>query len=258
MTNIRSGKVYDAEQYAQNYVSGYGFERYMTRARQNCCLRFIENSRPRTVLEVGCGPELLFGRTGDAGGALETWVTVEPSQTYGQHAAEAFADDRRFSLVPGYLEEAVEELRRHAPDGFDVVLLSGLVHETTEPEKLLLAARELLADQGVALVIVPNEQSMHRLLAVEMNLVKSAGEITKRNVELGQRIVYSPETLKDLLVRCGYVPVGFEGYMTKFLTNDQMQQVVELFGEAIVDGLEALGRRFPENAAEFGWIVRKA
>ena len=258
MSNVHQGKLFDPEKYAQNYNTDYGFEEHLTRARQNACLRFLMDKRPSSVLEVGCGPNLLFDRLGEIDNAVTRWGPGEPSVTYGQPAAEKFKSDARYSLVQGYLEERIDLLQSRADEGYDAVLLSGLLHETTEPERLLAAAHQLLADGGWAIVIVPNALSMHRLLAVEMNLTKFAGEITQRNLELGQPIVYSPDSMKELVEKCRFTPVELSGYMMKFLTNGQMKAASEIITPDLISGLEELGKKFPNNAAEFAWVIQKA
>ena len=256
MTTV-AGKTMAAEKYAEKYLEEMEFERHLIDARQRCCLDFLGDASCRTVLEVGCGPHLLLDRISLEEAGIERWVIVEPSTLYADVAKERFGSMRQLDVVTGYLEATVSELASFAPQGYDAVLLSGLLHETTEPQGLLEAAVGLTRSGGSLLVNVPNARSMHRLLAVELGLIDRPDALSQRNQELGQSFVYDRESLVELVERVGLVEPQFSGYMLKLFTNDQMRQVIELLGERLVEGLIRIGQRFPEQAAEIAISARK-
>lgn len=252
-----AGKLSDPETYAAAYSSEYEFEKHLTHARQNCCLRFLSEKKPNKVLEVGCGPDLLTERLGEIEHRVSLWHLVEPSRTYGEPARQLHENAAWFDITFSYLEDAASKLKQQYPDGFDAIIMSGVLHETTNPEQLLLAAKQLLADDGWLLVIVPNANSWHRLLAVEIGLIENAGELSLRNRALGQPAVYDSTSLRVLLEKSGFHNFEFHGYMHKLFANSQMAQIVKLFGVSMVEGLERLGQLFPDNAAEFAFFVQK-
>jgi SAM-dependent methyltransferase len=252
-----AGKTMAAETYAKKYLEEMEFERHLIDARQRCCLDFLSDVSCRSVLEVGCGPHLLFNRISPDEAGIEKWVIVEPSTLYADIARERFGSDAQVEVVVGYLEAELAQLTAFAPEGYDAVLLSGLLHETTEPQGLLEAAVGLTRSGGALLVNVPNARSMHRLLAVEMGLIERPDALSQRNQELGQSFVYDRDSLVELIERVGLVEPQFSGYMLKLFTNDQMRQVIEMFGEQMVEGLIGLGHRFAEHAAEIAVRARK-
>jgi SAM-dependent methyltransferase len=251
-----ASKLIGAEDYAQKYLAGMDFEPHLIVGRQERCLEFLAEHRPGTVLEVGCGPDLLIDRFDLPASSIRKWVVVEPS-SYADPIEQRIATCDKLALIRGYLEDQIEALLAQAPGGFDAILLSGLLHETVHPETMLGGAHALLREGGLLFVSVPNAKSFHRLLAVEMGLMQSADQLSERNVELGQPVVYSRETLVPLIEAAGFRDPHFSGYMFKPFSNGQMAQVIDALGVSLADGLNKLGKLFPDNAAEIAVVARK-
>ncbi|MDQ4421390.1 methyltransferase domain-containing protein [Sphingobium sp. DEHP117] len=251
-----ASKLISAEDYAQKYLADMGFEHNLITARQDCCLEFLADCQPHTVLEVGCGPDLLIDRFDLAGSAIRKWVVVEPS-SYADDFERRIKHSNKLALTRGYLEDQVPVLRDHLPGGFDAVLLSGLLHETTQPANMLNAAHDLLRDGGHLFVSVPNANSFHRLLAVEMGMMDSPTQLSDRNLELGHPVVYNRESLTEVIEDAGFQPEQFSGYMFKPFSNGQMAAILKTIGDDVVDGLNSLGKIFPDNAAEIAISARK-
>jgi SAM-dependent methyltransferase len=256
-TPPRHGKLVTPQSYRAEYDPLAGFERVCTLARQRRCLAFLAEARPRRILEVGCGAMMLAEMARDLGLDHQLWAVVEPEPDFIAAARAALAHDPRFTVHPGYLEDLVPALRAQVPEGFDAVLLSGLLHETAAPQALLAAALALTAPGGQVLATVPNAQSFHRLLAVEAGLIADPATLSSRDLALGHPVVLDAAGLRDLLQAAGLRDLRLDGYLFKPLTNAQMETVLAEAPEALVDGLIALGRRFPDQAAEICAIGRK-
>ena len=262
MTRKPDYKTYDPEKYAANYANDLSYEQHLIEARHECCKRFLADKTPETVLEVGCGPSLLLDRMGPEFDFIRNWHLVEPSTTYATPARDRFAEGTPFgagfTATIGYLEEEAGRITDDGRIAFDAVVLSGLIHETTDPERMLSTARQMLKPGGWVYVLVPNGLSMHRLLAQHMGLINDPSAITDRNVLLGQSIVYTPDSLKALIDRDGrFENYEFSGHTLKLFTNPQMAEILARFGDALAPALDRLGRDFPENAAEFAWVAQR-
>lgn len=251
-----ASKLIGAEEYARKYLVDMAFERHLITARQDNCLEFLDTYSPASVVEVGCGPDLLIDRFDFSASSIESWLVIEPS-FYADLIEQKRTSLGKLELERGYLEERVEAARARRPGGFDAVLLSGLLHETTNPQTMLSAANALLRPGGALLVSVPNALSFHRLLGVEMGLMQSPTQLSERNVELGQPNVFHRETLEKMVVEAGFGELSFSGYMFKPFSNGQMGEVLDIVGNDTVEGLVRLGQRFPENAAEIAVFARK-
>ena len=61
----------DIDKYQAAYVANYGFESVMVRYRRKMLLSRLQSLRPKHIVEVGCGSELLYGHYLQRGGAIE-------------------------------------------------------------------------------------------------------------------------------------------------------------------------------------------
>lgn len=257
MTQFQFGKLLEADEYADRYMAGFGFESVCARARQQRNARFLQEMQPMSILEIGCGPMLLAGMDEIGSLGFEKWVIVEPASRFASHARDLTSEDARFSVVEAYLEAVTGTLSEMVPDGFDCAIVSGLVHETTAPRALLASAVNLLKPQGRALVSAPNAMSFHRLLAVEGGIIASPHELSDLDRKLGHPVVFDRYSLGQLLTSSGLVDLEFDGYLFKPFTNAQMVAVVDMVGSHLVAGLIELGRKFPDNAAEICMTGKK-
>lgn len=260
-TTPPTGKPLAADDYADRHDAHADFEDVCLLARQQHNLGVLAELRPARVLEVGCGPELLSVQAIDQGLPVQRWVAVEPASRYADGARQAALTRPALAVVHGYVEQAGTALAGHFPDGqgAELVIVSGVIHETSEPEALLRAALAWLAPGGHLLVSVPNALSFHRLLAVQMGLIDRPEVLSARNRLLGQPRVFGPDDLRALVagLGLGLQPVRLDGYLFKPFTHAQMASLVPQLGPAGVQGLIALGRQFPLQAAEICLLSRR-
>ena len=259
MSTPPQGKSLSADDYAARHDAKEDFESVCLLARQQQNLRWILQHRPSRVLEIGCGPILLSTAARAGGCPVTQWVTVEPASSWAASATSVALEWPALSVVNAYIEQAGEALERlcGAPPWADMVVISGVIHETAAPEALLQAALAPLKPGGLALISVPNAHSFHRLLAVEMGLAEKPEALSDRNRLLGQPRVFSPQELCELARAQGLVEVALEGYLFKPFTHPQMATVTGGWSARQVQGLIELGRRFPEQAAEVALLARK-
>lgn len=257
MTLPPHGKLVTPQAYRAVYDPLTGFESICSLARQRRCMEFLAATRPRRILEVGCGAMILADMARDLALDHESWTVAEPEPDFLAAARNAMAEDPRFLALPGYLEDLAVPLRARAPQGFDAVLIAGLLHETATPTALLAAALDLTAPGGLVLASVPNARSFHRLLAVEAGLIPAPDTLSDRDRLLGHPVVFDAQSFTALLEGAGLTDLALDGYLFKPFTNAQMELVLAQAPEGLVDGLIALGRRFPDQAAEICAIGRK-
>ena len=251
------GKLVPPEQYRAHYDPLSGFESVCSRARQRRNLEFLAATRPRRILEVGCGSMILADMAKGLSLDFENWTVVEPEPDFVTAARAATGADGRFKVVPGYLEASHDILRALAPDGFDAVLIAGLLHETATPAVLLTAAVDLTSPGGQVLASVPNARSFHRLLAVEAGLIPSPQTLSPRDLTLGHPVVFDATGLKALMAGAGLIDLTLDGYLFKPFTSAQMELLLGAAEHDLTDGLIGLGRLFPDQAAEICVIGRK-
>lgn len=251
------GKLVPPDQYRAHYDPLIGFESVCSLARQRRNLAFLDKSRPRRILEVGCGSMILADMAKSLALDFDRWTIVEPEPDFVAAARAVTGADDRFIVVQGYLEACLDRLHQQDPVGFDAVLIAGLLHETAAPETLLAAAVALTAPGGQVLASVPNARSFHRLLAVEAGLIPSPQTLSARDLTLGHPVVFDATGLIALMSGAGLIDLTLDGYLFKPFSNAQMEQVLDADDHDLTDGLIALGRLFPDHAAEICVIGRK-
>ena len=250
MMGSNSGGSLPPDEYANRYLDGYGFESVCATARQYRNATFLREWRPATILEVGCGPMLLCDVVGIRDLDFACWTTVEPASSFMQSMVGATAGDRRFHVVHGLLEDSIDALRGLVPEGYEALIVSGLLHEVVDPLAILETAGALLKPGGRLLASVPNAQSFHRLLAVECGFIESPYQLSDIDLKLGHPVVLDRVSLMALMDKAGFSDLTFDGYLFKPFSNAQMAGIVAHFGDDLIPGLIKLGRKFPDHAAE--------
>jgi len=249
-TGIGPGKMVTADTYRDTYEPDRGFEAVCTLARQRQNIDFLHRYKPQRILEVGCGGVLLSATDEAQALPYQLWTIVEPVGSYAAMARRQAVRDPRLCVIDGYLETAVAQAHAAAPEGYDATILSGVLHETTDPDRLLQAAIGLLTPKGRLVASVPNARSFHRLLASAMGLIPRVDTLSARDIALGHPQVFDRETFSDLLRRAGLTDLKCEGYLFKPFTNAQMEPLLAELGPALAEGLIRLGHQFPDNGAE--------
>ena len=246
------GKLVSGAVYRAHYDSLEGFEGVCTLARARWNLEMLAETPAGRVLEVGCGSMILARLAREAGIGFTSWTVVEPEGDFVALARAAAEEDPRLGVVAGYLEAQCATLAQAAPGGFDTVVISSLLHETSAPEALLDAALALAKPGARLLANVPNARSFHRLLAVEAGLIPAPDTLSARDTTLGHPVVYDAAGFRSLLEAAGLVDLKLDGYLFKPFTHAQMERLLGPDDDALIEGLIRLGRRFPEAAAEIG------
>lgn len=243
-------------QYQQNYFSQYGFEEAMVKYRRKLVMERLAAIRPRTVVEVGCGTELLYQHHVQAVGPVERWIVVEPGQEFHQVAAASGLPN--LVAIQGFFEDVTAQIKAHLSAPPELIIISSVLHEVARPLKLIEAAKSLMDERSVLHVNVPNATSFHRLLARSMGLIGDVKALSERNIHLLQHRVYDRQSIRAALEAAGLLPVEEGGYFVKPFTHAQMALVAEQLGDAVLDGLYTLGKERPELASEIYIEARRA
>lgn len=130
---------------------------------------------------------------------------------------------------------------------FNTIIMEHILEHVDKPVALLQRAMQWLAPEGRMLLGVPNGNSIHRLVAVKMGLLKHPCELNQRDHALGHRRVYNKETFTKDIEAAGLKIVEMGGVFLKPLSNQQIQ---DHWTDEMIKGFYELGKDFPENAAE--------
>ena len=130
---------------------------------------------------------------------------------------------------------------------YNTIIMEHVLEHVDRPVALLMKVKEWLMPTGKILIGVPNGNSIHRLVAVKMGLLKHPCELNSRDHALGHRRVYTQDTLRVDLQEAGLHLVEIGGVFFKPLSNKQIQ---DHWTEEMIQGFYELGKDFPENSAE--------
>jgi SAM-dependent methyltransferase len=233
--------------YADQY-SGLPFEPVQAEFRRRLVLARVATRRPRRLLEIGCGEKPLFL---DLPGLAVT--VIEPASAFAAHARRLGAGRRDVEIVEDYAE-AVDVDSLGGP--FEMVVISCLLHEVPDPQRLLTAARGFCAPSGVLHVNVPSARSLHRLLAVAMGLIPHpATESDTQRLMQQRREVYDAPGLEREVTMAGFTVRDRGSLFVKPFTHVQMQQLVDsgFLTPQLLDGLDALAGLLPDLGSEL-WV----
>ena len=240
------------ERYAAQYAGGPGwFETVMVDARRRQVLGTAARHPHRRLLEVGSGLEPLFLHLP----SVEAYTLVEPVPEFCARARALAGDSARVRVHQGTLEALAPELGQ----GFDLIVVSSLLHEVPDPNQLLQAVHGLCARETVVHVNVPNVRSLHRVLALEMGLLGQLSEPSEMERRFGRHTRFDREGFVKSLEATGLEVLRFATYFLKPFSHAQMEA---LFDSGILDrsalgALERVAERFPEHGAEMLAEVRR-
>lgn len=209
------------------------FDRHYTLAAARRIVRFV---RPADrVLEVGCARGLMTARLAARAAHVDA-IDVDASHLGA--AAALGMENVAFAHV------AIEQL----PPGarYDHVVLASVLGEVADPGAVLAACAARLGPGGMLHVTSNNPESLHRLLALEMDLLADPAALSARNSELGVQRLLAADEIAGLGARAGLVELHREALLVKPLTNAQMAS----FPDELIAGLDGLARHLPGHGAQ--------
>lgn len=130
---------------------------------------------------------------------------------------------------------------------FNSIVMEHILEHVDKPVELLRRAKNWLAPGGRMLLGVPNGNSIHRLAATKMGLLKQPCDLNPRDVAQGHRRVYTSETFRNDIEVAGLTVLKMGGVFFKPLSNKQIQ---DNWTEEMIQGFYELGKDFPEYAAD--------
>ncbi len=243
----------DLDKYAEQYVNHSGFEAQMVCFRRRKVLEILAELPHARILEIGCGTDSLFNHLTD----FESFVVLEPIESFVETALGQAHGDPRISILHGFLESRSDQLRSHT---FDLVIASSVLHEVEKPTLFLESLNSVCSKRTIAHLNVPNALSLHRLLAVEMGLIKDPFTPSDLARTFQRTSSFDLSSLKELVQSCHFTVLSEGSYFLKPFSNRQMLQLVdhEIVPETFLDALYTIvENQLPELGAEIFVNVKK-
>jgi len=130
----------------------------------------------------------------------------------------------------------VEDFNPDNEKKWEHIYITFLLEHVLDPVSILKKVRNYLDKDGSIFLAVPNANSVHRIIAVRMGLIRDSTELSDNDKNVGHRRVYTLELLRNQIEGTGLrvKKEGFVGF--KPLTLKQManltQEVVWAFCSA--------------------------
>jgi 2-polyprenyl-3-methyl-5-hydroxy-6-metoxy-1,4-benzoquinol methylase len=141
------------------------------------------------------------------------------------------------------------------PDGlkFNTVIATHVLEHVDDPVRVIQRCREWLAPEGVVLIIVPNANSIHRQLAVMMDIQKTIYDFSPRDHEVGHQRVYDMAKMRNDISSAGFEIIFERGLSLKVLPNGMMTEFPDPLLKALVDISDNMPSELMANIA---FVVR--
>lgn len=244
----------DIVDYTRKYTDQYKregagwFEPVLVGIRRGKVVESLERYPHGRVLEVGCGLEPIF----EWWSGFERLTVVEPCPEFVARARAAADGREAVEVVEGFLEDVAGSLIPPRGDFFDFIVVSSLLHEVSDPERLLATLRELSGPDTVLHFNVPNVRSFHRLLALEMGLIGDLFEASETERHFRRHTRFDRARLEGMLSVAGFEVLRFGTYFVKPFTHGQMEKVIDagILPHSVIYGLDQMICHIPEMGAE--------
>ena len=196
-------------------------------------------------------------------GCYQGDLTVLLEQHYASltvvDAAQRFLDRtrRRLTRPATFHCSLFETLRLEAR--FDAVFLVHVLEHVIDPVAVLGKIRDLLTEDGLAFIVVPNAAAASRQLAVKMGLIEHNAALTPADLKHGHRRVYQLDTLEADARRARLALAASGGIFFKPLANFQFDRLAggDVISEDYMEACYQLGFRYPELTASVYAVCRR-
>jgi SAM-dependent methyltransferase len=231
----------------QSHYANQPYERHQVYFRKMKLKEILNKYAHSSILEVGCGLESIFLDIDD----FNKITVVEPADLFFEKALldKESKSDKDISIIKGYLEESTDKLRNNT---FDFILISSLLHEIPNVDLFLNSIYNLANENTIIHVNVPNADSFHRVLAVEMGLIQSQFEKSLNNIEFQQNVIFNMSKLKMVFDKAGFEILEEGSYSVKLFRHIEMQNLIDsgFIDLKFLEGLYKMEKYMPGLGSE--------
>ena len=138
---------------------------------------------------------------------------------------------------------------------YDLIIASHILEHVDKPVEVLKKINSWMHKKSLCIVHVPINTSYHRKLAVIMKLQKRLDTLSKRDLLVGHKRVYSIESMKSDIRKAGFKVLKIQGFLLKFLPNSMMLN----FSNDLLIALNKIAENIdPALCANASFIIKKS
>ena len=202
----------------------------------------------KRALEFGCCDGFM---TGLIAGHVDQLTVVDGSQTFIEMAKT------RVPAKVEFVHSLFEDFSPHHK--FDYIFATYVLEHVSDPIGFLKIASQLLTEDGLLFLVVPNARAFSRQLARHMGILEDLFALTPNDINHGHRRVYDRISLNRDVEAAGLLQVGQGGLLLKLLADFQMDQMIEtgIIADPQIEGLYKMGLEYPDWAGSLFSICRR-
>ncbi len=245
----------DLNVYKTSYFENNDFEKTAVKYRRKKVLEIVKASGRKNILEIGCGMSTLAEDLED----FSNYTLVEPVEAFINKAKEDVKSHPKKSNIH-FINLPIEKAQSHLPFRPDFIILSGLLHELENPEKMLQVIHEIADKDTMIHINVPNALSLHNRLATYMGLMKTAFDLSDTAKMFQRHQTYSLQTLSQQVENSGLQVLSTGSFFLKPFSNKQMRFIEttpDVFPTQLFDAFDSVIADFPELGSEIYVNVKK-
>jgi 2-polyprenyl-3-methyl-5-hydroxy-6-metoxy-1,4-benzoquinol methylase len=142
---------------------------------------------------------------------------------------------------------------------FDYIFATYVLEHVNDAIGFLKMASQLLSEDGLLFLVVPNARALSRQLARHMGVLDDLFALTPNDINHGHRRVYDRVSLNRDIEAAMLAQVGQGGLMLKLLADFQMDALIEngVLGEPQLEGLYKMGFEYPDLAGSLYSVCRR-
>lgn len=188
------------------------YNHYLGYYQVHSCLEYAKKG---SLLDMPCGDGTLTEMF------LPYFDQVTGIDASSKHLAEA---QKRLPDVR-FHQALIEDVELE--DRFDTIVMLNVLEHVQDPIFVLRKAADLLKDDGVLIVHVPNALAINRKISVIMGSLESCEELSPFDIHVaGHRRSYTMDTLKQDVLEAGLKVTNTGGVFYKMLSTPQMDWIL--------------------------------
>ena len=237
-------------EYHKQYMNNE-FEKEIVSIRRNNILHSLNKHNPKNILEIGCGLEPLFKLVDN----YSKFTVVEPNEDFVNNAINLAGQDPKISIVKGEIEKSYQLIKSQK---YDFIIISSLLHEVSSPENILQAIHELCDKETVLYIDVPNKNSFHRLIGVNMGIINSVDDKSEMDKRFSRCHHFSIESLKQLVQNESFIILDQWTFFIKPFSSAQMAIMLKenIINDSVLDGLQKMIRHLPNYGSSIAMELK--
>ena len=237
----------------QNYHQDYDelpFEDILRKYRYRHLVNLFSKFVAKNILEIGCGYNPIFEHYP----AFDKMTIVELDIHFCKDAIQKANGNPNIKIINKSIQDSISELGSN----FDVILISGFLHEIDNPEEVLTLIKKISNPNTRVICFVPNAKSFHRVLAYEAGLINQIYDFSDNDKKFGRRLVWDMNSFSELFTATDYQVEEVKTYFIKPFAHSQMRKMMDerIFTDQVLDGLDNMIKYMPDMGCEIALVAK--